>query len=508
MASFCIAVGFNIKKKSLQDYLTGTRTFNWFIIGFAIFSTNIGSEHVVGLAESGYSDGFNRANIEIMALLPLTLLGWLIAPYLIRRNITTIPEYIERRYGRATKWIVVSISFFAYITTKISISLFAGAYLVKNLLGIDYYTTSLVLLILAGLYALIGGVRGVMINGVFQGVLILLSGVIITFYCLSDIGGWDVLESNTAAHKMEIFYKEGNNTLQIIMYTIVMLFSGIWYWCSDQYIVQRVMGAKSITHATRGTMLAGVLKLSLLFFFILPGLVAAYEFPGIEPSQAYAKLLTAHIPEGLRGIIVVGVMAALMSSLSATFNTISTVFTLDVYRRLYPTATEFQLVNVGQIAIIAFMIFAIVWVPFVPLVSKDIFHYLRVLQFQLGLPLAVLVVIGMLWKRPKESAALTVIILGFALGLFYTLLPKGIGEKGSIIHYISHMDVYVYYFNVIVISLITFVTIGVLSNKTDVSTVDENLSGAAFRWTFGIRLNVIITVLVNLGLVYIWYIFK
>lgn len=504
--TFGIAILFNAKHRKLEDYLIGKKSFNWFIIGFAIFSANIGAEHLVGLSESGYQNGFNRGNVEIMALLPLTLLGWLVAPYLIRRNIATIPEFIEKRYGKLTKWLVVGMSFLAYITTKISISLFAGAYLIHDLLGFDYYTSSLVLLIVAGVYTLVGGVRAVMVNGLFQGVLVLVSGMILTTYCLIDIGGWSELKANVPEQNFELFYKEGNNFWRIAMYTIVMLFSGIWYWCSDQYIIQRVMGAKSISDATRGTLFAGFLKLLVLFFFILPGVIAAYEFPDIDASSAYATLISHHVPEGVRGLIIVGVIAALMSSLAATFNTIATVFTLDVYRKLYPKASEFQLINVGQLVILAFMIFAIVWVPFVPFMSEDIFPYLRMFQFQLGLPLAIIVVLGMIWSRPNQMAALAVLMLSLGLGMIYIFTPKGqVGEASSLI---GSMDLYEYYFYVIVICLIAYCGIGgVLRVKTKKISLLNPVS-SSFEWTFSIKLNVIITVVLNACLISIWLIFN
>lgn len=504
--TFGIAIVFNAKHRKLEDYLIGKKSFNWFIIGFAIFSANIGSEHIVGLAESGYQDGFNRGNVEIMALIPLTLLGWLVAPYLIRRNIATIPEFIEKRYGKLTKWIVVSMSFLAYITTKISISLFAGAYLIHDLLGYDYYTSSLVLLIVAGVYTLIGGVRAVMVNGFFQGILILIAGIMVTSFCLMNIGGWDEFKAGVPSHSFEIFYKEGNNFWRLLMYTVVMLFSGVWYWCSDQYMVQRVMGAKSITHATRGTLFAGLLKLLVLFFFIFPGIVAAYKFPGVDASSAYATLITNYVPEGVRGVIVVGVIAALMSSLAATFNTIATVFTLDVYRKLYPKASEFQLINVGQLVIVAFMIFAIVWVPFVPFMSEDIFPYLRMFQFQLGLPLAIIVILGMVWSRPNQVAALAVLVLSLGLGAVYIFAPKSYGS--DVYSFVSNMDLYEYYFYVIVVCLLAYTVLGGVLNVKSPGSLLVNTQGSPFKWTFGIKLNVIITIVLNICLIAIWVIFK
>lgn len=453
------------QKSNLDDYFFAGKSMGWFVIGGAIFATNIGTEHLVGLHENGFKDGFSNANIEIMAILPLMLLGWFVAPYFLKNKIKTIPEFIEKRYGALAKWLVIGTSMVAYVITKIGISLYSGAYLLKTLMGWDIYTSSVVMVLLTGIYTMIGGLRAVMYNGAFQAIILLVSGIVVTSLALGEYGGYKTISALAPENFFKIFNTDNSGGDHLIAFTIVAFFNGVWYWCSDQYIVQRTFSAKTVQSARSGTIFAGFLKLALLFVFIFPGIIVRVAHPELDPKLAYSTLIHDVVPLGLRGFILSALLAAMMSSLAAAFNTVSTIFTFDIYRRRYPRAAEFQLLNVGRLATLAIIIVSLVWVPVVPFMTEEVFPYLRVFQSLFGVQIAIIVMLGIFWMKPGKSSAIPTIFVGLFLGIAKLVINEIANGDSGLIGWVASVNQFSYYTFVIATITVVFVLTAML-NKT------------------------------------------
>ena len=372
---FAILVGVAVwvalqKNKNTEDYFLAGRNVGWFVIGASIFASNIGSEHVVGLAGTGFSSGTPLAHYELHAWIVL-LLGWLFLPFYIRSGAFTMPEFLEKRFDSRSRWFLSVFSLFAYVLTKVSVTIYAGGIVVSELLNIDFWVGAIGIVIFTGAYTILGGLRAVVYTETLQTVVLILGSVIITYLGFQEVGGWNQLTETVTQASPEHFnmwrpWDDPDFPWAGLLFggTIV----GIWYWCTDQYIVQRALTAKNLKEARRGTIFGAVLKLFPVFLFLIPGIVALTlkmrgELDWESPDQAFPVLMSNLLPSGLRGLVAAGLLAALMSSLASVFNSCSTIFTIDIYKKLKPNKSEASLLRTGKIATGFIVILGIIWIP-------------------------------------------------------------------------------------------------------------------------------------------------
>jgi solute:Na+ symporter, SSS family len=404
-----------------SDYFLAGRNSVWFIVGASLFASNIGSEHLVGLAGTGAATGIAVAQFEILAAFVLLLLGWVFAPFYLRSGVYTMPEFLERRYSPAARWYLAGISIAGYVLTKISVTIFAGGIVFEALLGIDFWTGALVVVIATGIYTVAGGLRAVLITDAIQMVVLIGGAIAVTLIGLNAVGGWGELTAAAGPEFMTLWKPATDPNFPWTGIVLGAPILGIWYWCTDQFIVQRVLAARNLSEARRGTVFAGFLKLLPLFIFVIPGVIAYVlvqqgRLTLATPDQALPALIATLLPVGLRGLVVAGLLAALMSSLSSVFNSASTLITWDVYKKIRPDASEQRLVWVGRISTAVLVGFGLLWIPMMELIPGTLYQYIQAIQGYIAPPIAAVFLLGLFWSRLNAQGAIAALLTGFVLG--------------------------------------------------------------------------------------------
>jgi SSS family solute:Na+ symporter len=421
--------------ESAEEYFLGGRNLGWFVIGASLFASNIGSEHLVGLAGQGASGDFVAAQFEMLASLILLLLGWLFVPFYLKSGVFTMPEFLQKRYGKAARNYLSWVSIAAYVLTKISVTIAAGGIVFTALLGIDFWTGAILIVAFTGLYTVLGGLKAVVYTDMIQ-MFILIGGAIgITVYGLMEVGGFEAIELKTSANHLSLWrpWSDENFPWTGILFGAPIL--GVWYWCTDQFIVQRVLAAKDLDNARKGTIFAGYLKLLPLFIFVLPGVIAyalsigpdaVIQFPVSEGKTQYDAALPVMVmqllPAGLRGLVVAGLLAALMSSLSSVFNSCSSLFTIDIYKQWKPQASERQLVAVGQIATAILVVLGLAWIPMLNIIEGGLFQKLQSIQAYIAPPIAAVFLLGLFIPRLNSKGAVASLLTGAVIGVLRLVL--------------------------------------------------------------------------------------
>ena len=440
---FAILIGVAVwvalqRNKNTEDYFLAGRNVGWFVIGASIFASNIGSEHVVGLAGTGFSSGTPLAHYELHAWIVL-LLGWLFLPFYIRSGAFTMPEFLEKRFDSRSRWFLSVFSLFAYVLTKVSVTIYAGGIVVSELLNLDFWVGAIGIVVFTGIYTIVGGLKAVVYTETLQTVVLIAGSIIITYLGFQEVGGWDQLTKTVIEVSPEHFnmwrpWDDPEFPWAGLLFggTIV----GIWYWCTDQYIVQRTLAANNITIGRRGAIFGAYLKLLPILIFLVPGIIAyaltiqnPEVFSVIDPEtgleradRAFPMLVTTLLPVGLKGLVAGGLMAALMSSLASVFNSCSTIFTIDIYKQISPEKSEKFLVNVGKIATVVIVVLGIAWIPIMEKIGGGVmYQYLQNVQAYIAPPVTTVFLLGIIWKRVNAQAAIVTLFSG----LFLLILRLG-----------------------------------------------------------------------------------
>ncbi|NUQ23244.1 MAG: sodium/solute symporter [Saprospiraceae bacterium] len=511
------------KNDTSDDYFLAGRNLGWFVIGASIFASNIGSEHIVGLAGSGATDGVAMAHYELHAWC-LLILGWVLAPFYMRSKIYTMPEFLEKRFSPTARWVLSVISLVAYVLTKVAVGIFAGGIVFGvllpevNLMGMNsFWVGSILMIVLTGIYTILGGLRAVAYTEAIQTIILILGSLLVTVYGLEALGGWGELrriagsdmfnlwkplvpagiEGTWAPVKTEThmaWYFNSNYPWLGMLFCAPII--GLWYWCTDQYIVQRMLGAANLTEARRGTIAAAFFKLLPVFIFIIPGLIcfalaASGKMPELAQSllgedgkiinanaqQVFPLLVAKVLPAGIRGIVVAGLLAALMSSLAGVFNASSTLFTMDLYSKFRPNASEAQLVRMGRIATAVMVVIGLLWIPVIQ-GSRGLYDYLQSVQGYLAPPIFVVFFFGIFNKRLNAKGALAALLVGFALGLFRlsidtpVMLQEGFSyPEGSFFWIINNTFFQYYSLLIFIVSATVMVVVSYASEAPSVEKI-------------------------------------
>lgn len=400
---------------------------SWFAVGMSIFATNISSEHFIGLAGSSALRGLAIGQFELMAIFTLVILGWFLAPVFMKSGVITMPEFLEQRFDKRSRKFFATLSILIYIFTKITVTLFAGGILFYKLFGINIYASAIIIVLITGLYSVIGGATAVMKAHIFQAFMLLLGAVLLTAFGLIEVGGWHELRTKLPASYFELF-KPANDPdypwTGIIFGAPILAF---WYWCTDQYIVQRMLSARSVSDAARGTILTAFLKITPLFILVLPGMIAVALFPEINGDEAYPILLASSIiPTGVKGLILAGLAAAIMSSLASVFNSTAALYTNDFYKPKHPGASETKLVLVGRLSTTIVVIMAILCVPLVKIINSQVYLYLQSLQAYIAPPITAVFLFGLLIRKITAKAAFWTLVIGEGLGLTRLIIDMAV----------------------------------------------------------------------------------
>jgi SSS family solute:Na+ symporter len=492
------------RQNTSADYFLAGRSVGWFVVGASLFASNIGSEHIVGLAGSGALNGMAQAHWELHAWI-MILLAWIFVPFYYRSGIFTTPEFLERRFSGRTRWVLSVVSLVAYIFTKVSVTVYAGALVFRTLLPDTFGTPdnafwvgAFTTVVLTGLYTIFGGLRAVVYTEVLQTGLLLLGSVFITVFGLSELGGWDELRAivGERASRFALWRPNSDPNFPWLGVMIASPVVGIWYWCTDQYIVQRTLAARGLTDARRGAIWGGFLKVWPVFIFLIPGMIgySLYEkgllqLP-LNPSgdvmgdMVFPTMVAQLLPVGLRGIVVGSLLSALMSSLASLFNSSATLFTVDIYEKLRPNRSERHLVRVGRIATGVVVGFGLLWIPIMKAISErstGLYDYLQNVQGFLAPPITAVFLLGIFNKRINRHGAFWGLVIGFFLGMtkltLQSLTQSGAITAAGLIGAIGQFNGY--YFSG-VLFLVSVVLIVAISYSTDPEP-EEKLRG--LTWT-------------------------
>src|SRR3981081_3434864 len=415
---FAIGFYFARKERTSTDYFLASRSVGWFAIGASLFVSNISTEHFIGLAGSGATSGLAVGHFEWLACLMLLLLGWVFVPFYLRSNVFTMPEFLERRFNRNCATYLASISIIAYIFTKISVHLYAAAIVLERVVGWNQWTAAIILVVATGIYTIAGGLAAVIYTDLVQTLILLAGAIALTFIGLDKVGGFAGIRAAVPADYFHMIKPatDGEFPWTGIFFGAPIL--GIWYWCTDQVIVQRVLSARDEGHAKAGTIFAGFLKILPVFMLVLPGIIAFALFPEQvkKPDFAYPTLVLNLLPVGLVGLVMAALLAAVMGAMSSVFNSGSTLVTLDFYKKLRPQASEKQLVNFGRVATGVMVLLGLLWVPFIHYISSQLYIYLQSVQAYISPPISACFILGILLPRLNGAGSITSLLTGFVLG--------------------------------------------------------------------------------------------
>jgi SSS family solute:Na+ symporter len=414
------------KQNNTEDYFLAGRNVGWFVVGASIFASNIGSEHVVGLAGAGAGDKLPMLIYEIQAWVVL-ILGWVFLPFYKRSGVYTMPEFLEKRFDARSRWVLSIFSIIAYVLTKISVTIYAGGVVVSALLGIDFWTGAIATVVLTGIYTVLGGMKAVVYTETLQAMILVLGAGTLTFIGLDAVGGWESMKETLSPQYLNMWRPASDPEFPWPSLLITSTIVGIWYWCTDQYIVQRTLTARNIKEGRRGTIFGALLKLLPVFLFLVPGIIALTlkmrgELHWDTPDQAFPVLMSNLLPSGLRGLVAAGLLAALMSSLASVFNSCSTLFTVDIYKKLRPNTPEKKLVRTGQYATVVIVLIGILWIPIMANISGVLYEYLQKVQSYIAPPITAVFLLGIFYKRINGLAAFVTLIVGFIAGAFRIVL--------------------------------------------------------------------------------------
>jgi len=517
-------------KDTADDYFLAGRNLGWFIVGASIFASNIGSEHLVGLAGSGATDGVAMAHYELHSWC-LLVLGWIMVPFYARSRVFTMPEFLERRFSPTARWVLSIISLVAYVLTKIAVGIFAGGIVFSVLLpdlhfmGLDsFWIGSFLVIVLTGIYTILGGLRAVVYTDTVQTIILVLGSILVTIFGLKALGGWGELRQICGSDmfnlwkplvpaniegtwapvresgRMAWYFNDNYPWLGMLFCAPII---GLWYWCTDQYIVQRALGAPNERTARRGSICASFFKLLPVFIFIIPGMIcfalaASGKIEAIQQTligqdgaiirdkaqTAFPMLVVTVLPAGIRGIVVAGLLAALMSSLSSVFNASSTLFTMDFYSKFRPRATQHRLVWVGRVATTVMVLIGLLWIPVIR-GGKGLYDYLQTVQGYLAPPIFVVFFLGVFMKRLNAKGCLAALIIGFLLGLFRLAVDtpvKLVGvtyQQGSFLWIVNNIFFQYYSLFIFIVCVVVMIVVSYLTERPSY----EKITGLTYGTT-------------------------
>jgi solute:Na+ symporter, SSS family len=538
---FGIGFYFARKGRTSTDYFLASRDVGWFAIGASLFVSNISTEHFIGLAGSGASSGLAVGHFEWWACLILLVLGWVFVPFYLRSNVFTMPEFLERRFSRSCAVYLAGISILAYVFTKISVHLYAAAVVLERVVGWSPLTAAVVLVVATGIYTVMGGLAAVIYTDLVQTLILIAGAVILTGIGLHRVGGFAALRAAVPASYFHMIKPVSDPDFPWTGIFFGAPILGIWYWCTDQVIVQRVLSAKDEGHAKAATIFAGFLKILPVFILVLPGMIALALFRDLfkfgpngqvlNGDIAYPTLVINLLPPGLVGLMIAALLAALMGAMSSVFNSASTLVTLDFYKKINPAASEARLVNTGRIATGVMVVLGLLWVPFIHLISSQLYIYLQSVQAYISPPITACFILGILWPRMNAQGAISTLLTGFVLGtvrFVLEIIDRGAGGRFDNVFIRRLIDLNFLHYAIVMFVICSLVLIGVslmtpaperkklagltfatVSEKMDVSLVGAaDQRKPAAETAFENRLNIVFSLALVLTVIGLWVHFR
>lgn len=580
--------------KTSSGYFLGGRNTGWFVIGASLFASNIGSEHLVGLAGAGASGGFPAAQFEILAAMILLVLGWVFVPFYLRSGVYTMPEFLERRYNSTAKFYLSSISIIAYVLTKISVTIAAGGIVFTAILGIDFWTGAIIIVVATGIYTIFGGLKAVIYTDMIQMFVLVGGAIAVTIFGLMALGsspdaagvldltsgtvgqGWKTLLITSSENEGMMSLWRGLDDADYPLLGILLgaPILGVWYWCTDQFIVQRVLAAKDTSNARKGTIFGGFLKLLPLFLFVIPGAIAMAihmnidlgSLPGAvldpetgqwisqggsfgwgllsqvasvevngemvkhvalemgdngaltaitQPDAALPSMVIRLLPVGVKGLVVSGLLAALMSSLSSVFNSTSTLFTMDIYSKARlkfgkQPASDKEYVVVGQLATVVLVAFGLAWIPAMQFIEGGLFKYLQSVQAYISPPIAAVFLFGIFSRRINGKGALAALGTGFVLGISRLTLEVFKDSLTGPLHFFADFNFLYFAIFLFVVCSAVLVAVSLATEVPDLAKIKDITYERTGKFTLTPenKQDMILSILLLVGVAIVWLLFS
>ena len=472
-------------KETTSDYFLANRNLGWFVIGASILASNVGSEHIVGLAGSAAKSGTVLGHYELHSYIVL-ILGWVFVPFYLRSSVYTMPEFLEKRFNPQSRRLLTIIQLISYVIAKASVTIFAGALVFNQFLGVDFWTGAIILVVVTGVYTILGGLHAVMYTEAIQAIVLLSGSFLLLVFGLREVGGWDSLMQSLPKEKLNMFLPLSDPEFPWLGILFASPIVGVWYWCTDQHIVQRCLAAKNEQEARRGTIFAALLKLLPFFIFLIPGLIA-YTLSAQgkiqldDTNAAFPVMVKAVMPVGLRGVLAGGLLAALMGSLASVYNACSTLYTIDIYKKSHPNATEKELVKVGRIATGVIVLMGMAWIPLMGRIDSGLYNYLQTVQSYLAPPISAVFLLGVFFKRLNAKGAYTAMVSGFILGITKLTMQmfQNSFETGGLLHQFATLSFLYFCIWLFLFSVAVFVVISLMS----AAPTEEKVRGLTFATT-------------------------
>jgi SSS family solute:Na+ symporter len=497
-------------KSSPTDYFLANRNLGWFVIGASILASNVGSEHIVGLAGTAASSGLVMGHYELHSYIVL-ILGWVFVPFYMRSMVYTMPEFLERRFNAKARRLLSIIQLLSYVIAKASVTIFAGALVFNAFLGVDFWTGAIILVVVTGVYTILGGLHTVMYTEAIQAIVLLIGSGVLLFIGLDKVGGWNAMIDSVPKDKLNMFRPLSDPEFPWLGILLASPIVGVWYWCTDQHIVQRCLAGKDERAARRGTIFAAYLKLLPFFIFLIPGLIAvAMVNQGTltltDNNAAFPTLVKEIMPIGLRGLLAGGLLAALMSSLASVYNACSTLFTMDIYQKMKPEATGKELVKVGRIATGVVVLLGMAWIPLMGRISGTLYQYLQSVQSYLAPPIAAVFLLGVFFKRLNAKGAYTAMVVGFVIGIIKLTLELFQTKVSGVLYDFATINFLYFCIYLFLFSIVLMVVVSLMTPKpneeqirglTFATTVAEDRAASRASWNkWDVILSVIVLVII------------
>jgi len=470
-------------KSSPSGYFLANRNLGWWVIGASILASNVGSEHIVGLAGTAAKSGLVMGHYELHSWIVLVL-GWIFVPFYMRSMVYTMPEFLERRFNAKARRLLSVIQLLSYVITKASVTIFAGALVFNSFLGVDFWTGAIILVVVTGIYTVLGGLHTVMYTEAIQAIVLLFGSAVLLFIGLDKVGGWQAMIASIPKEKLNMFPPLSDPDFPWVGILLASPIVGLWYWCTDQHIVQRCLAGRNEKEARRGTIFAAYLKLLPFFIFLIPGLIAyglsqQGKLELTDANAAFPTLVKAIMPVGLRGLLAGGLLAALMSSLASVYNACSTLFTMDIYQKIKPAADDKELVRVGRIATGVVVLLGMAWIPMMGRVSDTLYQYLQSVQSYLAPPIAAVFLLGVFFKRINATGAYTAMVVGFIAGLLKLTLEMFKDNFSGIVYQFATINFLYFCILLFLFSMVLMVIVSLLTEKPP----EQQIRGLTFATT-------------------------
>jgi len=470
-------------KSSPTDYFLANRNLGWWVIGASILASNVGSEHIVGLAGTGATSGLVMGHYELHSWVVLVL-GWVFVPFYMRSMVYTMPEFLERRFNAKARRLLSIIQLLSYVIAKASVTIFAGALVFNSFLGVDFWTGAIILVIVTGIYTILGGLHTVMYTEAIQAFVLLFGSAVLLFIGLGKVGGWQSMIHSVPKEKLNMFRPLSDPDFPWAGILFASPIVGLWYWCTDQHIVQRCLAGKNEKEARRGTIFAAYLKLLPFFIFLVPGLITiAMVKQGTlvltDNNAAFPTLVKEIMPIGLRGLLAGGLLAALMSSLASVYNACSTLFTMDIYQKMKPEASGKELVKVGRFATGVVVLLGMAWIPLMSRISGTLYQYLQSVQSYLAPPIAAVFLLGVFFKRLNAKGAYAAMVIGFIIGIIKLTLELMQTSLTGPLHVFATINFLYFCIELFVFSMVVMIVVSLLTPKPS----EEQINGLTFATT-------------------------